>query len=78
MAQTTIIFTNKFSDGSTRNLEIGKFSTSSISLLNIRAAVKDLNNNPSAIANIYLSENGANFQEISQVKLTTENREIIL
>lgn len=78
MAQSTITFTNSFTDGTTRNLVIGPFTTSKISLSAIRTAVKDLNNNSASIASLYLSENGSNFSEISQVKITTENREVIL
>lgn len=78
MAQTTITFTNLFTDGSTRKLEIGPFTTSKISTTNIKAAVKNLNSDPSSISTLYLSESGANFQEVQELKITTQNREYIL
>lgn len=78
MAQSTITFTNSFSDGTTRNLVIGPFTTSNISLSSIRQAVKDLNTNPSSIAAIYLSDNGSNFSEVSQVKISTADKTIII
>lgn len=78
MAQSTIIFTNSFTDGTKRNLSIGPYTTSSISPSAIKTAVKDLNANPATIANIYLSDNGAPFAEVSQVKISTADKTIII
>lgn len=78
MSKSTVTFTNSFTDGTTRNLIIGPFSPSSISLSSIKQAVKDFNANPAAIVNIYLSKSGASFKEISQVKITTEDDTVIL
>lgn len=75
---TSITFTNSFTDGTTRTLTFSPFNTSSVSLSNIRQAVKDLNDSHTAITNAYLSTSGASFKEISQVKIVTENREVIL
>ena len=78
MAQTTITLTNQFADDTTRNLVIGPFTTSSISISNIRQAVKDLNDNPAAISSLYLSNSGASFTRVKQVKLSTANKTIII
>lgn len=78
MAQTTIILTNQFADGTTRKLTMGTFSTSSISVSNIRQAVKDLNDNPSTISSIYLADSGAQFAAVQQVQISTEDKTIII
>lgn len=78
MSTSTITFQNSFSDGTTRNLEIGPFNSSKINLSAIKSAVKSLNADPSTIASLYLSKNGANFTEISQVKITTANSVVII
>lgn len=78
MAQSTIILTNSFADGTTRKLTMGTFTTSAISLTNIRNAVKNLNQNPATIATLYLSDSGAQFQEVSQVQIQTEDKTVII
>lgn len=78
MAKSTITFTNLFTDGSTRKLEIGPFTTSKISPSNIKQAVKDLNSDTSVISSLYLSKTGANFQEVQQVKISTTDKTVII
>ena len=78
MSTSTITFQNSFADGTTRNLEIGPFDSSKISLSAIKSAVKALNADTAAISSLYLSKNGANFTEISQVKITTSNSEVFI
>lgn len=78
MAQSTITFTNLFTDGTSRTLTIGPFTTSKISTSNIKQAVKDLNSDTSVISSLYLSKTGANFQEVQQVKISTTNKTVII
>lgn len=78
MSKTTITLTNTFADGAKRELVIGPFNTSSIHLSSIRAAVKSLNDDSSTISTLYLSDDGANFSEVSQVKIVNSDQTIIV
>lgn len=78
MAQSTITFTNSFSDGLTRNLVIGPFDVTDLNVSNLKSAVRALNANPAVISAIYLSKESAPFTQISQVKISTADQVTII
>ena len=73
--------TNKFADESTRKLEFGPFDSDAavVHSAAVKLNVAQVNSNAAALSNIYLSEGGASFVEITQAVITTEKtREINL
>ena len=79
---TYLKFTNKFTDGETRNIQIGEFDTSASSILptNLKPKIKDFNDPTkratisSAFDNAFVSSNGAPFEEISAAEIITTQR----
>lgn len=64
----SIKLVNQFADDSTRAIELGPIDVTSASFINAKTNIKAID--PSAIASIYLSEEGASYTGVAAATLT--------
>lgn len=67
MATGTIKITNAFADDTTRSIEFSGIDPESAAFTGAKARIKAFD--PSSIANLYLSENGASYTAITAATL---------
>lgn len=71
MAKSTISVTFSFADDTTRSVEFGPFATNSAAITNVKTNLKNFGT--ADIAELYLSDGGANCTGVASASVTTLN-----